>query len=660
MESRTHDDLNGETLGALLATCRDVASVDPFAASYLEEEFLGYTHSWEVFNIRENIHTLAMVYFPKIGKWFDKLLSSEPDDLKVWPRLELNGIEVNPRTDAIPVLDSLFGLEGGFVAAATTKPAWKIDPNKVLMARQLLYFRKRFFAACPQENQVDAVREFWDIESQMRAPRSLDTDLLFHPVGGRFLESWKAGMPTSLRRMLVCLDSLCTRLAPTADVDIEDLIPAHGPGAVSDLPRGGDKYLFPTYPEVIQEIVPEHHLCAPNFRAWLYELPHQRKAYDRTKHAAKLIAVAKTVEKPRLIASEPVVAQFLQQALRKWIRSHMSSVHKVMVSFRSQEPSRIAASKASKDGESATIDLSSASDRMSLWAVESLFCDRPNLLRLLLAARSNHVYDPIYLGETREIWKFAPQGNATTFPVQTLLYANVALAATLVWLNLDRKLGRIPNSKLRDRKTGIARKIRVFGDDIIVPKDVVPYLSLLLSHLGLKINSAKSHVNGNFRESCGMDAYRGYDVTPAYVSHQAPVTEKGLPAWIEISNNAHAKGFWHLAAWIADQVPVKYGLMIPISRESLGVTALKTFTPGTYSQIRPRYSKHLMRWEVKGYTQTLHASVNKRNNHHDLLQYFLEEPTILDRWEAGHQVVGKLIVKLAWVDARSERVSRHT
>jgi len=319
--------LNGEALGALLAMCRDVASADPVAASNLEDEFRSASCGSEGSKYTvEDFHIFAVVQLPKIGKWFDKLLSTEPSSLKQWPPLVLDGSEVDLESGVIPVLDSLFWESGNFVSTATTSE-WVLDPTKVLMARQLLLHRKRFIATCPEEVVVDAVREFWDIEAQMRTSRSIDTDLMFEPRSGPFSESLKSGDLPVLKRLVVCLDKVSRRLAPNGLLKVEELIPGHGPGAVSDLPyEEKDKYTFPSYPAVVQESFPESYFCSVNYRTWVYDVAaglRSGRVNRKYKPAANLIAVAKTIEKPRLIASEPVVGQYLQQALLKWLRANI-------------------------------------------------------------------------------------------------------------------------------------------------------------------------------------------------------------------------------------------------------------------------------------------------------------------------------------------------
>lgn len=56
---------------------------------------------------------------------------------------------------------------------------------------------------------------------------------------------------------------------------------------------------------------------------------------------------------------------------------------------------------------------------------------------------------------------------------------------------------------------------RIYGDDIICDYRTTDRVLILLSHCGLRVNSSKSFIGGSpFRESCGVFAFNGEDVTP--------------------------------------------------------------------------------------------------------------------------------------------------
>lgn len=600
-----------------VAVLDDVASVDPVAALLLEREI---SDDWPPLP-GDNFLRMAMIRLPKIGKAFDKALSSQHFDWQVWKSLSWVGKETG---HFVPVLDSLFWEKGSFSATAAHQ-AWELDVDKVMLARQLLYMYKKWERQCPEPYVQKAILEFWSIEDQMRVPRSIDNDLIFHVCGGQFADGL-VGLeaPPILRRLVTTLDRLSWRLAPVSDLDPMDLLPKHGPGAVSDLSPGGDKYTFPTWPRVIEEMYRYSYYGSLNKRV------ADRRPIGKYKFEAQLHAVPKTYDKPRLIAAEPVAHQFLQQGLKRWIRANYSPILKVMVDIQDQTHSRNAALQASKDGRHATIDLSSASDRMSLWSVECLYSRSPKLLDSLIRARTNRIRDKYGFGDGKEVRKYAHQGNATTFPVQSNLYAVCALSALIVAKDLDMR----PLSTKRLRE--LAEQVRVYGDDIIVPRECVTHLVQILEFLQLKVNPDKSHIDGYFRESCGMDAYRGSDVTPCYVSRAAPYTPGvALEAFVEQSNNAHRRGLWALANWMRQEVEGRVSPdLLPVSNLELGCTTFFTFVNGT-AAARWRTDYVLHQAEVRGFCPKPRGDKEKRDSWQSALQFMLEGPDPLTTWESG-------------------------
>jgi hypothetical protein len=106
--------------------------------------------------------------------------------------------------------------------------------------------------------------------------------------------------------------------------------------------------------------------------------------------------------------------------------------------------------------------------------------------------------------------KFAGMGNATTFPIQSFAFALVALASMI----------RVGSKSLSIRKLeALASNVHVFGDDIVIRREYYPAFAEWIVSCGLKINHGKTFSGGNFRESCGVDAYKGHFVTPVYLRH---------------------------------------------------------------------------------------------------------------------------------------------
>jgi hypothetical protein len=101
-----------------------------------------------------------------------------------------------------------------------------------------------------------------------------------------------------------------------------------------------------------------------------------------------------------------------------------------------------------------------------------------------------------------------PMGNAATFPVETLIF-----------YSLIKAIGNL--LKVRGNYS-------VYGDDLIYPTRIHPFVVKIFTALGLLINGDKTFVNSEFRESCGGDYYRGCDVRPALLPFNSSPFLKGL------------------------------------------------------------------------------------------------------------------------------------
>lgn len=223
----------------------------------------------------------------------------------------------------------------------------------------------------------------------------------------------------------------------------------------------------------------------------------------------RLKAVPKDWNKKRLITVEPYLATYLQQTYRQELLA--SLINSRCGDFRAmarceflgssdpQERHRRMALEGSMDGSLATLDLSDASDFISWNQVQEVF--PPLVVAALERARSTKwTYQAKRHGTTRSgrIWMFAGMGNALTFTVETLMFHAACHAIA--------RYHRIRSPR-----------ISVFGDDIVCATSLANLIvSLdLFSEFGWTINRSKSFYtdDSRFRESCGVQAYKGEDVT---------------------------------------------------------------------------------------------------------------------------------------------------
>jgi hypothetical protein len=279
---------------------------------------------------------------------------------------------------------------------------------------------------------------------------------------------------------------------------------------------------------------------------------------------ARLISVPKSAVARRTISMEPVLKQFIQQGLNTVLRDSISRcpiLHECLA-LTDQSRNQVAALEGSRTGELATIDLSSASDRLSLLLVEKVFSSKSLFLEGLKDSRSSCI---TFDEKGFTLKKYAGMGNATTFPVQSVAFALLAICCIL---KQDGSKPTFWNCKRA------SRLLRVFGDDITIPSKYVASLDNWLTFYGLKINHKKSFSTGFFRESCGVDAFHGRDVTPIYVKAWPTLqTEKSslVPHLVSVANSFYNRGLYAAAACVEQEVESLVGKLPLVSKRSEGL-----------------------------------------------------------------------------------------
>lgn len=303
---------------------------------------------------------------------------------------------------------------------------------------------------------------------------------------------------------------------------------------------------------------------------------------------SRLVTVAKNSTSRRTITVEPVLLQYVQQALNTTLRDHIKKcrIMRNSLDLTDQRHNQKLALDGSRTGLWATIDLSSASDLLSLELVKLIFQNKPTFLDWLIRSRSSSYTDG---KNSRVLRKYAGMGNATTFPVQSVTFAVIAMAAIL------DAVGRKPTGGKKGSVVRASRLVRVYGDDIIVPAQYSQRVVDWLEHFGLRVNKRKSFTDHKnwwehqacFRESCGVDAYDGVDVTPLYL-RALPEKTSGKPngprvslstdpsaiaSCVATSNLAWARCLYTLSATLAQSVEelLKKRLpLVPAKSSALG------------------------------------------------------------------------------------------
>lgn len=214
----------------------------------------------------------------------------------------------------------------------------------------------------------------------------------------------------------------------------------------------------------------------------------------------KLNFVPKTVDVSRTICTEPNLNMFFQLGLGHILERRLKEVFGIDLS-KQPDKNRELARIGSRDDSYSTIDLSSASDSLSLKMLE-LVLPKPFFEWLKLVRSSTTSYQ----GESHELHMVSTMGNGSTFPLQTILFSCIVLACS-----------KCSGYKLQYPYGNRLGNFAVFGDDIIVDKSISADVIRLLELLGFSVNANKSFVEGPFRESCGSDFYFGQNVRGVYV-----------------------------------------------------------------------------------------------------------------------------------------------
>lgn len=265
-----------------------------------------------------------------------------------------------------------------------------------------------------------------------------------------------------------------------------------GPGSTTRLPRRESdlSYKFCGVPHATAGAL-------PLAQAYLSLAPLWRSSINSEGSAAEIVAgnkvttVPKNYKTDRCIAIEPDWNMFFQKGIGGFIRRQL---RRVGINLNDQRRNQTLAMVGSRDASLATIDLSMASDTVSLAIVRALlpsdWCDALEQVRSAIGVLPS--------GELITYEKFSSMGNGFTFELESLIFWALC-KATIHALRLED------------------RRLAVYGDDLVVPTSAVPLLLDVLRYAGFVPNVKKTHVSGYFRESCGKHYFHGESIVPFYV-----------------------------------------------------------------------------------------------------------------------------------------------
>lgn len=392
--------------------------------------------------------------------------------------------------------------------------------------RQITLWSGKIFEVCDSDRERASIEAYLEIETHLSEeplPRDLHSELA--RTASRYFGD-------ALSRI-------------DAAVYEGRLVGTHGPGATADRITGNRKFNIRRWTTRLNEWFPVADHVVPSY-GYFDEIRRVKWDEPGAEVPVRVTSVPKTAAKARIIAMEPSYVQFAQQSvLREFMREFSGKAP--FVNLRDQEPNQVLARQGSVDRSIATIDLSEASDRVSLQLVRSVFAHFPNLLGALEASRSLRARLPD--GRVIALKKFASMGSATCFPVESIVFATIALVAG------ERVVAgsSVPIQSMK----GWRERTRVFGDDIIIPTDMVPTCLALLHSLGMKVNTHKSFWSGYFRESCGKEYFQGHDVTVARLRKRLPRDRRAaleVASLVTFRNLLYERGYWLVAGTLDNRI----------------------------------------------------------------------------------------------------------
>lgn len=534
---------------------------------------------------------------PRLGKAFDKALSlTQP--------LIATSIGFEPAEGAVypKFLGELFKL----VLTPDGGPLPEPSVHAIRDIRQVCYLFYKYELPYTAEQEQQVISQFVKTEEDLttidKHLYELQTQVsTISNVHSRVYPG-KSLQVVRLARWL--LSSLFAYFDPT------DIVPRHGPGAVATKQQLWEKYQWTN----VSRSITTHYPLDEYFYASLGHVCDELSSLEAITEEslpARVCLVPKDSRGPRLISCEPVDFQWVQQGLGKAIVDHVEDnlLTRFNVFFTDQGPNQRGALLGSSTGRYATLDLKEASDRVSLALVRLLF--PAHIVGYLEACRSSATLLPD--GQILPLQKFAPMGSCLCFPIMALTIWAILTAAAA---DRDYRPGK--------RQNATQEGILVYGDDVIVPTAFAVDAIEQLQYFGLKVNQDKSCISGLFRESCGVDAYLGQDVTPVrlrtvWSSSRSP---DSFSSWVSYANSFWKRGYYVAYDYVVGVLDTLYG-PIPTKDMNLSCPSLDGYSLST-EKIKSRINHDLQKREWRVWDLTSRRLSHCLGGWSMLLRYFTE------------------------------------
>lgn len=254
----------------------------------------------------------------------------------------------------------------------------------------------------------------------------------------------------------------------------------------------------------------------------------------------RITFVPKNSRTDRSIAIEPCMNLYLQLGVDGYIRRRLKRWGVDLDDQRkNQELARVGSVCWTDPNSYATLDLAAASDSISIELCRLLL--PPQWFNHLMQLRSPQ---GTYLEEIFSFEKISSMGNGFTFALESAIFTSIVYGVTKAL-----------------KGDFLQSDFAVYGDDIIVRKDICKEVIVMLNLCGFSINPEKSFIEGPFRESCGADWFNGIPVRPVFLSSN-PSTVMEL--WGDLNRlrrvlYLHLWGFeFEVTSVIRNWIPVQF------------------------------------------------------------------------------------------------------
>lgn len=501
---------------------------------------------------------------PSLGKWYDTHLSGHNEALIV-----------------------------GF------KPYTKVVSSDLTVAcplfcRTLMYVIHDSAGSTPEQARViRAYRSLFYAFYKLELPPS-DADI------ESALQKWKCNeaelddieFPSYYDSDPILLRELILELIGHDETPFTKIEPRHGPGAVADGEDAMGKWETADYIPSLHRVYPRYDIyfghrsggrISPAMCGEIIDFVRRSK---RKEAVSRLLFVPKDSRGPRTISCEPKELMFIQQGVSRNLMRLLHTNSHGRINFWDQTVNGKLALSSSETNEYATIDLQDASDRVTTKLVELIFPEYS--LRYLRALRSESTLLPdgtLYRGHR----KYAPMGSALCFPIESACFWVLAVLAGL--------------------KSGLSRSdamanTYVYGDDIIILPRVYEEFLIIFERFGLKVNRSKSYVSGPFRESCGVDAWNGFNITPFKIKKDISLRSLDgnlATAICEYSSSCYANDYRMTGDFLFNLVNARYPGVLVSDKPIGGLCVIDPLRPFDLSDWTGGFNRRLCRIWVRGW-----------------------------------------------------------